>query len=108
MSGGKEIRTKIGSIKNTQKITRAMEMVAASKKRKAQDRMFRSRPYAKKILSVIHHLARSHSEYHHNYMKQREVKRIGIILVSTDRGLCGGLNANQFRNAIDFMEDNYI
>lgn len=98
MAGGKEIRTKIASVKNTQKITKAMEMVAASKMRKAQDRMNAARPYAEKIRNVISHLAHANPEYKHPYLVARdEVKRIGVIVVSTDRGLCGGLNANMFR-----------
>jgi len=98
MAGGKEIRTKIASVKNTQKITKAMEMVAASKMRKAQDRMNASRPYSEKIRNVISHLAHANPEYKHPYLVARdEVKRIGLIVVSTDRGLCGGLNANMFR-----------
>ena len=98
MAGGKEIRTKIASVKNTQKITKAMEMVAASKMRKAQDRMSASRPYAEKIRNVISHLAHANPEYKHPYLVPRdEVKRVGVIVVSTDRGLCGGLNANMFR-----------
>ena len=100
MSGAKEIRTKIKSIKNTQKITKAMEMVAASKMRKAQERMRASRPYAEKIRSVLAHLAQSHSEYKHAYLGEREeVKRVGYIVISTDRGLCGGLNTNMFKKA---------
>lgn len=97
MAVGKEIRTKIKSIQNTQKITRAMEMVAASKMRRAQDRMHESRPYAEKIKSVIGHLAQGHPEYHHSYLNEREIKRVGYIVVSSDRGLCGGLNSNLFR-----------
>ncbi len=98
MAGGKEIRTKIASVKNTQKITKAMEMVAASKMRKAQDRMKAARPYADKIRNVISHLAHANPEYKHPYLVARdEVKRVGVIVVSTDRGLCGGLNANMFR-----------
>lgn len=100
MAVAKEIRTKISSIKNTQKITRAMEMVAASKMRKAQDRMQRAKPYAKKMLQVIGHLAKSHPEYQHPFLATREIKRIGFIVVTTDRGLCGGLNTNLFRAAI--------
>lgn len=101
MSTAKEITTKIGSIKNTQKITRAMELVAASKMRKAQDRMAMSRPYAAKIRRVISHVAMSHAEYRHPYMEQREhIKRVGFIIISTDRGLCGGLNVNLFRKTI--------
>ena len=97
MAVGKEIRNQIKSVKNTQKITRAMEMVAASKMRKAQDRMSASRPYAEKIRNVISHLAHAHPEYKHTYMKEREVKRVGFIIISSDRGLCGGLNSNLFR-----------
>jgi F-type H+-transporting ATPase subunit gamma len=98
MAGAKEIRTKIASIKSTQKITSAMEMVAASKMRRAQDRMQASRPYAEKMLQVIRHLAKASPEYRHSFMaEQRELKRVGYIVVSSDRGLCGGLNANLFR-----------
>lgn len=100
MASGKEIRTKIRSVQNTQKITRAMEMVAASKMRKAQDRMQASRPYAEKMRKVISHLAHAHSEYKHPYLVERAVKRVGVIIVSTDRGLCGGLNANEFKAAL--------
>lgn len=100
MAVGKEIRTKIKSIKNTQKITRAMEMVAGSKMRKAQQRMQASRPYAEKMRAVIGHLAHAHPEYKHPYMVARPVKKVGVIAISTDRGLCGGLNANLFRTAI--------
>jgi len=97
MAAGKEIRTKISGIKNTQKITSAMEMVAASKKRKAQDRMDASKPYTDKIRTVIGHLANANPEYEHPYLQERDVKRVGYIVVSTDRGLCGGLNANLFK-----------
>ena len=101
MASGKEIRTQIGSIKNTQKITRAMEMVAASKMRKAQDRMAATRPYAQKILQVIEHLAHAHPEYKHVYLQPREEKtRVGYIVVSSDRGLCGGLNNNLFKTVL--------
>jgi len=100
MAVGKEIRTKIGSIKNTQKITRAMEMVAASKMRKTKDRMQATRPYSKKIGVIIKHLAQANPEYKHPYLIAREVKRIGVILVGSDRGLCGGLNANLFRKTL--------
>lgn len=100
MSGAKEIRSKIASIKNTQKITRAMEMVAASKMRKTQDRMRASKPYATKIYDVVKHIARASSEYRHPFMVQREIKRIGIIVVTSDRGLCGGLNANLLRETM--------
>lgn len=98
MASGKEVRTKIKSIQNTQKITKAMEMVAASKMRKAQDRMAASRPYSDKMRQVIHHLAFAHTEYKHPYLLERnEVKRVGYIVISTDRGLCGGLNTNEFK-----------
>ncbi|MDH5407292.1 MAG: F0F1 ATP synthase subunit gamma [Gammaproteobacteria bacterium] len=105
MASGKEIRTKIKSIQNTQKITRAMEMVAASKMRKAQDRMAASRPYADKMRNVIHHLAFAHPEYKHPYLLERpEVNRVGYIIVSSDRGLCGGLNNNMFREVMKDMQ----
>jgi F-type H+-transporting ATPase subunit gamma len=104
MASGKEIRTKIASIKSTQKITRAMEMVAASKMRRAQDRMRKSRPYADKIRAVIGHLAHAHPEYRHPYMVAREVRRLGLIVVSSDRGLCGGLNTNLFKAALTAMK----
>ena len=97
MASGKEIKGKIGSIKNTQKITSAMEMVAASKMKKAQDRMTASRPYAENIRNVIGHLANANLEYRHPYLEDREVKRVGYIVISTDRGLCGGLNTNEFK-----------
>lgn len=101
MASGKEIRTQIASIKNTQKITRAMEMVAASKMRKAQERMAATRPYADKIHNVIQHLAFAHPEYKHVYLQERaETKRVGYIVVSSDRGLCGGLNNNLFKTAL--------
>lgn len=107
MAGAKEITTKIRSIKNTQKITRAMEMVAASKMRKAQDRMAVSRPYATKIRKVIGHLASSHTEYHHPYLKVRDIKRAGYMIVTSDRGLCGGLNANLLKTAILTMKEQH-
>ncbi|MFV1982207.1 MAG: F0F1 ATP synthase subunit gamma [Thiohalomonadales bacterium] len=100
MAVGKEIRTQIASIQNTQKITSAMEMVAASKMRKAQDRMRASRPYSEKIHDVIQHLAFASTEYKHPYLEDREVKRVGYIIISSDRGLCGGLNSNLFRNTV--------
>ncbi len=105
MASGKEIRTQIKSVKNTQKITSAMEMVAASKMRKAQDRMKAARPYAQKIRNVIAHLAHAHPEYRHPYMLEREVKRVGYIIISTDRGLCGGLNSNLFRKLVGHMKE---
>ncbi|MCX7116861.1 MAG: F0F1 ATP synthase subunit gamma [Legionellales bacterium] len=103
MAGAREIRTKIASIQNTRKITRAMEMVAASKMRKTQERMRASKPYATKIYDVVKHIARANSEYHHPFMKVREQKRVGMIVVTSDRGLCGGLNANLLREAVAFM-----
>ncbi|HEB77975.1 MAG TPA: F0F1 ATP synthase subunit gamma [Methylothermaceae bacterium] len=105
MAVGKEIRTKIASIKNTQKITKAMEMVAASKMRRTQERMNATRPYAKRMQRIIRHLAHAHPEYRHPYLLPRDGKRIGILLVSTDRGLCGGLNANLFRGLLRRMKD---
>ena len=105
MAGEKEIRTQIASIKNTQKITKAMEMVAASKMRKAQDRMNATRPYAQKMKNVIGHLANANAEYNHPFLVEREdVKRVGYIIVSTDRGLCGGLNINTFKAALKDMQ----
>ncbi len=104
MAGAKEIRSKIKSIQNTAKITKAMEMVAASKMRKAQERMRASRPYAEKIRNVLAHLAQAHPEYRHPYLTGREeVKRVGYIIVSTDRGLCGGLNTNMFKAVVKEM-----
>jgi len=97
MAAGKEIRNQIGSIKSTQKITSAMEMVAASKMRKAQERMKATRPYAEKMRQAIGHIAKSNKDYVHPFMKERDVKRVGYIVVSSDRGLCGGLNANVFK-----------
>ena len=103
MAVGKEIRTKIGSIKNTQKITRAMEMVAASKMRKTKDRMQATRPYSIKIGRIIKHLAQANPEYKHSYLLARDVKRVGVIVVSSDRGLCGGLNSNLFRKTLTHL-----
>lgn len=100
MAGTKEIRSQIKSIKSTQKITKAMEMVAASKMRRAQQRMEESRPYARKIYSVIGHVAMANSEYQHPFMVEREVKRVAMIIISSDRGLAGGLNVNLFRKAV--------
>ncbi len=100
MAVGKEIRTKITSIKNTQKITRAMEMVAASKMRKTQNRMQATRPYAVKMAQIIKHLAHANPEYRHPYLQERTTRRVGVIIISSDRGLCGGLNANLFRKTI--------
>ena len=106
MSGGKEIKGQISSIKNTQKITKAMEMVAASKMKKAQGRMSAARPYAKMIKNVVGHLASAHPEYKHPFLVKRDtVKRVGLIVVSSDRGLCGGLNTNLFKKALKQIHD---
>lgn len=106
MAGAKEIRGKIKSVQNTAKITKAMEMVAASKMRKAQDRMRASRPYANKIGNVLAHLAQAHSEYKHAYLSEREeIRRVGYIIISTDRGLCGGLNTNMFKATVAQMAE---
>ncbi|HIF55313.1 MAG: F0F1 ATP synthase subunit gamma [Methylococcales bacterium] len=100
MAVGKEIRTQIASIKNTQKITRAMEMVAASKMRKTKERMQATRPYSKKISQIIRHLAHANPEYKHPFLVHRDVKRVGVIIITSDRGLCGGLNSNLFRTIL--------
>jgi len=100
MASAKEIRNKIGSVQNTQKITKAMEMVAASKMRKTQDAMESSRPYAQTMRKVIGHIALGNLEYKHSYLEEREAKRVGYIIVSSDRGLCGGLNINLFKQAM--------
>ena len=105
MAGAKKIRTKIASVKNTQKITSAMQMVAASKMRKAQEKMSQSRPYSKGLRNIIDHIASSHSEFHHPFMIKRDVKNVGFIVVSTDRGLCGGLNINLFRTVLLKMKE---
>ena len=100
MAGEKEIRSKIASVKNMQKITSAMEKVAASKIRKAQQQMEASRPYAERIRRVVGHLAHANPDYKHPFLTERETKRVGYIVISTDRGLCGGLNANLFKKVI--------
>ena len=106
MAAGKEIRTKIKSVENTRKITKAMEMVAASKMRKAQDRMRKTRPYGEKIRNVAAHLSHANPEYQHPFMVTRDsVKRVGIIVVTTDKGLCGGLNTNVLRLALGKMKE---
>lgn len=105
MAGSREIRNKIRSVKNTQKITRAMEMVAASKMRKAQDRMKKARPYGEKIRNVAAHMSRANTEYRHPFLIERDtVKRIGIIVVTSDKGLCGGLNTNVLRRSLAEMK----
>jgi len=101
MAGAREIRTKIKSVQNTRKVTRALEMVSASKIRKAQDLMKASRPYARAMRQLIGHIAKANTEYKHPFLVEREdVKRVGYIVVSTDRGLCGGLNSNLFRKQL--------
>lgn len=105
MAIGAEIRHQIKSVENTKKITKAMEMVAASKMRKTQDRMRRAIPYAKKIMDVISHVALGHSEYHHPFMKAREIKKVGFIIITTDRGLCGGLNNNLLKATLKSIKE---
>ncbi len=104
MAGGKEIRNKISSVKKTQKITNAMEMVAASKMRRAQERMASTLSYADTMRKVIGHIALGNLEYHHPYTIDREIKRVGYIVISTDRGLCGGLNINLFKPLVEKMK----
>jgi F-type H+-transporting ATPase subunit gamma len=105
MAGSKEIRTKIKSVENTRKITKAMEMVAASKMRKAQERMRASRPYAEKIKNVAAHLSFAQAEYRHPFLIKRDVvKNVGLIVVSSDKGLCGGLNTNVLRMSVNQMK----
>src|ERR1700749_1452978 len=105
MPGTKEIRTKISSVKSTQKIPKAMQMVATSKMRRAQDRMKLARPYADKMRNVIGHLTEANPDYRHPFLMERDVKSIGIIVVSTDRGLAGGLNANIFKQTLVLMRE---
>ena len=105
MPGTKEIRAKIASVKSTQKITKAMQMVATSKMRRAQERMRLARPYAQKMREVIGHLTEANPDYHHPFLLAREPKAVGIIVVSTDRGLAGALNANVFRQTLHLMRE---
>ncbi|HLQ13894.1 MAG TPA: F0F1 ATP synthase subunit gamma [Steroidobacteraceae bacterium] len=105
MPGTKEIRSKIASVKSTQKITKAMEMVAASKMRRAQERMKLARPYAARMRDVIGNLTQANPDYRHSFLIEREPKSAGIIVISTDRGLCGGLNANLFRKVLQLMRE---
>tara|TARA_Y100000768_G_C23980177_1_gene685294 strand:- start:1600 stop:2463 length:864 start_codon:yes stop_codon:yes gene_type:complete len=105
MSGSQEIRSQIASIQNTQKITKAMEMVAASKMKKAQDQMSKARPYAEKISNVISHLSHAHPEYTSEFFAQRDIKKKGYVIVSSDRGLCGGLNNNLFKLVLETIEE---
>lgn len=100
MAGAKEIKTKIASVQSTQKITKAMEMVATSKMRKTQDRMAASRPYSETIRNVISHVSKANIDYKHPFLVEREIKRVGVLIISTDRGMCGGLNINLFKNVI--------
>ena len=104
MAGGKEIKSKISSVQNTQKITSAMEMVAASKMRKSQERMARGRPYSDHMKDVIGHVANASPEYRHGFMIEREVKRVGYIVVTTDKGLCGGLNINLLKATVNSIK----
>lgn len=101
MAGTKEIKTKISSVQSTKKITKAMEMVATSKMRKTQDRMAASRPYSETIKNVISHVSKANVDYKHPFLNEREVKKVGVIIVSTDRGMCGGLNINLFKTALN-------
>ncbi len=106
MAGSKEIRTKIKSVENTRKITRAMEMVAAAKMRKAQERMRAARPYAEKIRAVAAHLSKANSEYKHAFLAKREtIKKVGVIVITSDKGLCGGLNSNLLRLVVGNMKN---
>ena len=106
MAGGREIKNKIKSVQNTRKVTRALEMVSASKIRKAQDRMKNSRPYARLMVQLIGHIAKANSEYKHPFMQDHgEIKRVGYLIVSTDRGLCGGLNSSMFRKILADMRE---
>ncbi len=105
MASSKEIKKQIGSIQNTKKITSAMEMVAASKMRKAEARMHATRPYARKMRQVIGHVGKAHPEYTHPFLEEREAKTAGIVLITSDRGLCGGLNTNALRGAVELMQE---
>jgi F-type H+-transporting ATPase subunit gamma len=105
MPGTKEIRSKIASVKSTQKITKAMQMVATSKMRRAQDRMRLARPYAQKMRNVIGHLTEANPDYRHPFLQERDPKAVGIIVISTDRGLAGGLNANTFKQTLLLMRE---
>ena len=105
MAGAKEIKTKIASVQSTQKITKAMEMVATSKMRKTQDRMAASRPYSETIRNVISHVSKASVGYKHPFLVEREVKKIGILVISTDRGMCGGLNVNLFKTTLNQIKN---
>lgn len=101
MAGAKEIKTKIASVQSTQKITKAMEMVATSKMRKTQDRMAASRPYSDTIRKVISHVSKANVGYQHPFLVERDVKRVGVLVIATDRGMCGGLNINLFKTVLN-------
>src|SRR5580698_3443840 len=105
MPGTKEIRSKIASVKSTQKITKAMQMVATSKMRRAQERMRQARPYAQKMRNVIGHLTQANPDYRHPFLETREPKAIGVIVIATDRGLAGGLNANVFKQTLTLLRE---
>ncbi|MBN6068841.1 F0F1 ATP synthase subunit gamma [Aggregatibacter actinomycetemcomitans] len=105
MAGAKEIKTKIASVQSTQKITKAMEMVATSKMRKTQDRMAASRPYSETIRNVISHVSKASIGYKHPFLVEREVKKVGVLVISTDRGMCGGLNVNLFKATLNRIKD---
>ncbi|WP_395373013.1 F0F1 ATP synthase subunit gamma [Marinicella sp. W31] len=105
MAVGSEIVTKIKSVKSTRKVTMALEMVSASKIKKAQDQMHASRPYTRKIREMVGHLAEATPEYKHPFMRENDAKRVGYIIISTDRGLCGGLNSNLFKKTVTHMRD---
>ena len=105
MAVGSEIVTKIKSVQSTKKVTSALEMVSASKIKKAKDQMLEARPYAKQMQKIIGHMAHSSPEYRHPFMKEREVKRVGYVIISTDRGLCGGLNTNLFKKSVKHMQE---
>lgn len=105
MAVGSEIVTKIKSVQSTKKVTSALEMVSASKIKKAKDQMLEARPYAKQMQKIIGHMAHSSPEYRHPFMKEREIKRVGYVVISTDRGLCGGLNTNLFKKSLSHMKE---
>ncbi|QLB12128.1 ATP synthase F1 subcomplex gamma subunit [Bisgaardia hudsonensis] len=105
MAGAKEIKTKISSVQSTKKITKAMEMVAASKMRKTQDRMSSSRPYSEAIRAVISHISKANVSYKHPFLVEREIKNVGVLVISTDRGLCGGLNINLFKTTLNEVKE---
>lgn len=105
MASAKEIRSKIAGIKNTKKITGAMEKVAASKMKKAQERQALTLPYANTLRRLVRHIAHAHAEYRHQYLDQRKIQKVGFIIVTTDRGLCGPLNSNLFKMSLSMLRD---